>query len=151
MRNSVINYLLLFAFLLVSCNKEDVYTASYKFVIEGVQEEIAAAYEEGDYIDIKVSVIDYNYKEPLHTEPQSYGRKEDTKAKLVYENSEWVLYSEQDNWNLRKTAISVVAHHLDNCTVDIYTDYPPHPIGAGERRHMPFSTGEQEVIISLPK
>lgn len=143
--------LLVFALLLVACDKEDVYTASYKFVVKEKQEDHATMHEEGEYIDIKISVIDFNYKELLHTEPQSYGRKEDTKAKLVYEKGEWILYSEQNNWKSRKTTLDIVAHHIDNCTVDIYIDYPPHPIGAGERRHMPFSTGEQEVIISLPK
>ena len=147
----IIPRLLIFAFLFVSCNKEDVYTASYKFVIEGKQKDIATMYEQGDQIDIRVSLIDFNYKEVLYTEPLCYGRKEETKARLVYEKGEWILYSEQNNWNSRITTLKIVAHHIDGCEVDIYIDYPPRPTGGGERRHMPFSTGEQEVTIALPK
>ena len=141
-------FLLFFALLLVACNKEDVYTASYKFIVEEEQKESEEKYKEGDYIDITVSVIDYNYKEVLATEPLLYGRKTDTAAKLVLEDGVWILYS--NNTNKRLTAINIESHHIDNCVVDIYIDYPPHPIGASERRHMPFAIGEQVLAITVP-
>lgn len=126
-----------------ACNKEDVYSASYMFVVKHDQT-TSITYGEGAHVDLRIVLTDRNYKEPLHTVPESYGRKEETKGKLVFENGEWVLYSESKGSYNKASAISIVSHHVENCEVDIHIDYS---LTGGERRHGPFSPGEHVIEI----